>query len=137
MSPLDEQLLQRKITAIRADLLELEKFSTLSKEEYIQKYELQLQIERILEKIIGRLIDINFHVLKEKYQLIAEDYYSSFVKIGEVGGAPSQLAMELAKAAGLRNILAHEYDQIDPVQVYSSIGQVLKTVPKYLQALNS
>jgi uncharacterized protein YutE (UPF0331/DUF86 family) len=39
----------------------------------------------------------------------------------------------LANSAGLRNRLAHEYDEIDEKKVFAAINSCLKDVPKYLK----
>jgi uncharacterized protein YutE (UPF0331/DUF86 family) len=39
----------------------------------------------------------------------------------------------MADSAGLRNRLAHEYDEIDPKKVFEAIDSCLRDVPKYLK----
>ena len=137
MSPLDEHLIIRKVKLIEADIAILKTFSRLTEAQYLDSYEAQLQVERLLERITGRLIDINYHVLKEKYALIPNDYFDSFIRMGEKGETDKHSAQELARAAGLRNILAHEYDTIDHKQVYRAISQALSQIPHYLTAIMS
>ena len=133
MSNLDPQLINRKAQLILADLEELKKATLMSEGEYLNSYEDQLQIERLLEKIIGRIIDINYHILKEKYSMVPSDYYSSFIEMGRKNEIDDETVKNLSLSAGLRNILAHEYDTIDASLVYQSIPQILKYVPEYLK----
>lgn len=135
MSPLDEQLISRKIKFIEEDLRKLEEYAKISEEEYIGNEESQLAVERLLERIIGRLIDINYHLLKEKYGILPVDYFDSFLKISKQGIVGEDMAREVARSTGLRNILAHEYDEIDNRKVYISTKTALAQVPKYLQAI--
>jgi len=133
MSPIKIAIVTRKAKEIKKDLLELEKYSRMDKKDYLTSYEAQLSSERLLEKIIGRMIDINFHILKEKHGVLPNDYFQSFMLMGEKKEISSDLASDLASAAGMRNVLAHEYDAIDNQMVYEAIHRALIQVPEYLK----
>jgi uncharacterized protein YutE (UPF0331/DUF86 family) len=47
-------------------------------------HELQGLAERYLERIIGRMIDINYHVLTESGQPPPPDYYPSFTALATI-----------------------------------------------------
>ncbi len=42
---------------------------------------------------------------------------------------------QLAPSCSFRNVLAHEYDDIDPVQVYSAFQKTLNHYPDYVKAI--
>jgi len=135
MSRIDATLLQRKIKLLEEDLAKLKDYREISLEEYLGKQETQLVVERLLEKITGRLIDINYHILKEEYEVMPEDYYGSFIEIGKNKVVSEEFAKEIAKSVGLRNALAHEYEEINQKMVFESINVALTQVPKYLQSI--
>ena len=41
----------------------------------------------------------------------------------------------IARAAGLRNRIVHEYDDIEPRKVFEAIGFALSDMPAYLKAI--
>ena len=131
--PIDKNLVNRKITLMNNDLKSLKTLSKLSLKTYLSKSEYEALAERYLERIIGRMIDINYHILSEKENEIPIDFYSSFIKLGRKKYLPAALAESMANSAGLRNRLAHEYDDVDPKKVFQSIEVCLKDVPKYLK----
>ena len=131
--PLDEKLIIRKITLINGDLKNLKSLSKLSLKTYLSKDEYETLAERYLERIIGRMIDINYHILSEKKSEMPTDFYSSFIMLGKRKYLPTKFAEKLADSAGLRNRLAHEYDEIDAKKVFSALEVCLKDVPKYLK----
>jgi uncharacterized protein YutE (UPF0331/DUF86 family) len=137
MSPLDEQLIHRKAKLIEEDLQKLVPYQKLGEGEYGKNEASQLAVERLMERIIGRLIDVNYHLLKEKFGKLPIDYFDSFMALTKEGVVSHDLARSVAKSVGLRNILAHEYDTIDPAKVYQAITDALKDVPQYLQAILS
>lgn len=135
MSPLDEQLIHRKAKLIEEDLQKLIPYQKTGEETYLKNEAAQLAVERLMERIIGRLIDINYHVLKEKFSTLPIDYFDSFLALSKKGVVSHDLARTVAKSVGLRNILAHEYDIIDPTKVYDAIGDALSQIPQYLQTI--
>jgi uncharacterized protein YutE (UPF0331/DUF86 family) len=50
---------------------------------------------------------------------------------------PSELAQRLAPGAGLRNRLAHVYEDIDPVKVYAGLREALELFPAYVEAIEA
>jgi uncharacterized protein YutE (UPF0331/DUF86 family) len=67
---------------------------------------------------------------------VPDDYFGGFVKMGELGILPRELAIALAPSAGPRNRLVHEYESIDDAKVLS-IGVSLTQYPAYVQAVES
>ncbi|MEK7540930.1 MAG: DUF86 domain-containing protein [Patescibacteria group bacterium] len=130
---IDKKLVSRKITLINNDLKSLKALSKLSLKTYLSKTEYEALAERYLERIIGRMIDINYHILSEKENEIPTNFYNSFIELGKKKYLPFKLAEVMANSAGLRNRLAHEYDEIDAKKVFEAMESCLKDVPKYLK----
>lgn len=137
MNPVDLQIIARKAKLILEDLVRLEEYAKNPLETYLAKYELQLASERLLELILSRLIDINYHILSQKHKMIPSDYADSFVKMQKMGEITEELFGQMKGAAGLRNALAHEYDQIDPKMVYEGMQNTIKYVRGYLKQVVS
>lgn len=135
MPRIDVNIIKRKIKLIEADLFKLKKYEDLSLSEYFSNEEVQLVVERLLEKITGRIISLNYHILKEEYEIMPQDYYSSFIEMGKNRLIGQEMAEEIAGMAGLRNALAHEYDEIDHNLVYKSLKLALIQIPDYLKII--
>lgn len=133
--PVDEKVIIRKITFINRDLKLLAGLSRLTLSEYLKKPEHEALAERYLERIIGRMIDINYHILAKAEEYSPLDMYNSFVDMGKYGYLNDKLAKKLADSAGLRNRLTHEYDEIDEKKIYKATKTCLEDVPKYLQKI--
>ena len=137
MSPIDRQFIIRKVKLIEEDLSKLREFETIALDKYVESLEIRLQVERLLERIVGRVIDINYHILKEEFSFIPQDYFESFIQLGKKGVVEEKLVEEVAESTGLRNALAHEYDAIDDTQIYSAIKKCITQIPKYLDIILS
>ncbi|MDR7521000.1 MAG: DUF86 domain-containing protein [Armatimonadota bacterium] len=133
--PIDREVLVRKSTLIAEDLVRLRSFANLPVENYLSRLDAQLATERLLERMIGRMLDVNYHIAVELGGVAPKDFFESFLKMAELGVLPSEFARRIAQAAGLRNRLAHEYNEIDPRQVHQAAGRALADIPIYLDHL--
>lgn len=132
---IDRALITRKLLLIGKDLEALRVLGAKSATDYLASETDELLAERRLERLIGRMIDVNFHVITETGGPPPPDYFQSFLELAALGVLTRELAGRLAPAAGLRNRIAHEYDDIDPAKVYDALQDALRDVPEYLDAI--
>ncbi len=104
---IDAILIRRKITLITPDLSELEKLSQRTLEDFVGDIYAETLAERFIERIVGRTIDVNFHIVTKLGEPPPRDYYSSFLAMAKVGVVPPALAGRVAPAAGGRSPRAH------------------------------
>ena len=133
---IDPLLVTRKINLIAKDLKALAPFGQMTVEAYLGKPVNEVAVERYLERIIGRMIDINYHIVTELGCPPPKDYYESFTELARLGVLPAEFSRTIAQAAGLRNRIVHEYDDIDAMKVYEAIQEALKDIPRYLEFVN-
>jgi len=129
----NKDLIYRKIKLISKDLKGLKQISYLSEKEYVANPIWEIQVERHLERIIGRMIDINYHIITEIGDPPPSDYFESFVNIGKLKVLPKEFSQEIASYAGLRNRLVHEYNFLDEKKIYQAMKKLMKDIPKYFQ----
>jgi len=106
--------------------------SQLPREQYLKNPINEALAERYLERAIGRMIDVNFHLVIESGHAPPKDYHESFVLLGTLGVMTTDFAKEMAMGAGLRNRIVHEYDDIDPERVYEALPVAVQQIPIYL-----
>lgn len=129
---IDEKLVKEKISLIQKDLAELSRFKNLSFEEIAQNYDTHKIVERILEVVINEAIDINQHLIVEAGRGdLPFDFRESFLRLSEIGVYPKNFAQEISKSVGLRNILVHQYRELDEQIFYQSIKDCLSQYVKY------
>lgn len=129
---IDRELVNRKIVLIAPDLEELTTIVAGGREVFLTERLHQVVVERYLERIIGRMIDVNYHLLTETGHPPPKDYFQSFT---ELGGTvlPLTFARKIAYVAGLRNRIVHEYDEIDPSRLFDSLAAAAGDIPIYLK----
>jgi uncharacterized protein YutE (UPF0331/DUF86 family) len=131
---IDKELVIRKITLIAPDLRDLEEIEAGGAESFAGDRVARTLAERYLERAVGRMIDINYHLLTESGYPPPQDYYQSFTELGDkVRILPAEFSRQIASCAGLRNRIAHEYDEIDPDRLFEGLSAAVKDIPVYLQ----
>jgi len=71
--------------------------------------------------------------ISEKSLKEYEDYSISFIKAAEAGLISRDLAESIKGSAGMRNILVHEYMDIDDEKVYYAIPLAIKGYKEYIK----
>jgi uncharacterized protein YutE (UPF0331/DUF86 family) len=73
----------------------------------------RLIVERLVTLLVETAVAVNGHIAGATGGPVPEDYRASFGAAAAAGAIPEDLARRLAPSAGLRNRLAHRYDQVD------------------------
>lgn len=132
----DKTLIIRKITLISEDFEALKSLTQLSYEDYVAEPINEVLAERYLERMIGRMIDINYHLITEQGHPPPPDYFQSFLKLAEIKILPRDVAQQIAPCAGLRNRIVHEYEELDTRKVYQGLQAAMKDIPLYLNYIS-
>lgn len=129
---LDRELLDRKLLLIVSDIDALRDIESRGVDAYLSNATDQAVVERHLQRAVGRMIDVNYHLITAAGQPPPPDYHASFVKLAELTMVDGEFARRLARAAGLRNRLVHDYDDLDPARVFEALQAALADIPLYV-----
>jgi len=130
------------IKRIREKIIEIETYGNELKEIIPTNFELyktdlktKAACERYFEKIIGTIIDISYQIIKYK-NIKTQKREKLFIDLANNNFISKELAVKIMDAKGMRNVLAHEYGNIDDELVFYSITKELeKDVNEYLKAI--
>jgi len=136
MSPIEVEIVRRKLAVIIENLKTLEPIKGMKPEEYLQDVYKRKATERLLQELIEAAIDINIHLIVEAGYTVPDDYYESFIRAGELKIISLDLAQKLAPSSGLRNRLVHEYDRLEHSIVLKAVNMAEGLFPQYIKAIN-
>lgn len=131
---LDKELIQRKLDQITDYLEDLEKLAQKSHQEFLGSV-VHLAAERLIELIVGNAIDINFHIIKEFDLPAPIKYRDSFVTLGKHKILPFEFSRKIAGSAGLRNLLIHEYEEVDLNKLYNGLKSGIEDYKHYVKEI--
>ena len=137
MSPLDKDIVRRKLATITANLNALQPIEGMREEEYFEDIYKRKAAERLLQELIEAAIDINVHIIVQTGNSAPDDYYESFIRAGKLNIMSAGLAEKLAPSAGLRNRLVHEYDLLENSMVLDAVRKAGELYPLYVKEIET
>ena len=134
---IDAELVGRKLLLVTKDIEALKPLAEMTAESFLSSPVHAVLAERYVERAVGRMIDVNYHLLTESGHAPPPDYYQSFVQLAPLGVYSPVFAERIAASAGLRNRIAHEYDEVDPRKLHEALRQAMDDVPEYIRAVDA
>jgi len=129
-------IIAQKIKHIEILLKELEQLLSVSFQDFKKDFKAIRAAERSFQLIVDLASDINAQILIEKTNQAPDTYKQSFSRIAQINVIDNNLAEQLIKSAGIRNILVHEYDfEEDYKKFYYSAKIIIPAYHKYLKQI--
>ncbi|MGH8579295.1 MAG: type VII toxin-antitoxin system HepT family RNase toxin [Gammaproteobacteria bacterium] len=123
------EFVNRKLQLIADDLGRLIAFKKETLESLTADEVKLAAVERMLERIVLPAVDINEHLISERAtgeeRTSRLTYRDTFLMLAHLGIYPNEFAERIARSAGLRNILVHDYNDVDRRIVHASIHTCL------------
>lgn len=90
-------------------------------------------VERILTQLVEFAVSINSHIAAAVSGSVPGTYRESFFAAADAGILSADLAERLAPSAGLRNVLTHEYVEVDLDLVAAAVGTAIVDYRAYVR----
>jgi uncharacterized protein YutE (UPF0331/DUF86 family) len=132
----DLDLVRRKLARLNMYLDKLAPLVKHTLNEYLSDFYLKSSTERLIQLIVECASDINNHVVVESGQRPPEDYTSSFIRAAEAGLIKRDLADRIKGSGGMRNIIVHEYMDIDDEKVFKTLPIALADYKEYIRQVD-
>jgi len=136
MTAAEVSVVQRKLAIIQGALVALQQAGPIALDRYRADLWRRKGTERFLQEAIEAAIDIATHLVTSAGRPAPADFYSAFIALVDLGVLDAELARALAPAAGLRNRLVHEYDDLDDARVLAAVDEAQKLLPRFMAAVS-
>ena len=133
---IDSDLVRRKLSRLNMYLDKLKPIASHTFNEYLSDFYMKTSAERLIQLIVERASNINSHVVIESEQRPPEDYTSSFIKAADTGLITHELANKLKGSGGMRNIIVHEYMDIDDKKIYEILPIAISDYKEYIRQVD-
>lgn len=111
-------ILKTRLQEIDKNLEILVKLKAIDEEKFATNPEIFKLAERCLETSIQAILDICHHIIADNNLTRPRDNKHALEIIAAQEIIPLSFAKHIEPMVGLRNILVHEYIEIDPKQIY-------------------
>jgi uncharacterized protein YutE (UPF0331/DUF86 family) len=135
VTALDARILERKLEFMRRALEFIERVVADGEDAYLRNDIAQAALERQIERLVEAAVDAAVHVLRDRFRFSPATYREALLELGRRGLIEPDLARRMAPAAGLRNFIVHQYDEIDPRQVFAGARDALACFPALMAAI--
>lgn len=131
----DTAVVYERLRLIRQLLDDLDEVGELTAGELEEDRIRRHAVERIITQLVELAVSINSHLAAVGLGRGPATYRASFSEAAEASALPKELADRLAPAAGLRNVLTHDYVTVDLNKVADAIPEVRAGFRDYVAAI--
>jgi uncharacterized protein YutE (UPF0331/DUF86 family) len=132
---IDKDLLLSKASSVRRHLKRAEEKSKPDLKTFLADIDRQEIVMFNLQMAIQNCVDIAAHIISEEGYGIPDSTAEMFYLLEENNYLDNQLTQKMVKAAGLRNLIVHEYAKIEAKQVYDIVQKDIADLNAYLKAI--
>jgi len=132
MTEITKEIVVNKLSSLEETLEKLKKYQAMSKDEYFADERNELSVERLLQTGLETVVDIaRYLIIENKLQKPGEKN-SEFEILANSGIVSGELAVKLTKAKSFRNVLVHDYLDVDPEIVYENLQNNLGDIEQFV-----
>jgi uncharacterized protein YutE (UPF0331/DUF86 family) len=122
---MEQAIIKRRLAELQKNLKALQDLQPLGFEELFRSTEKIWAVEHGLQISIQIVLDIGNHLLAQRGENDINDYADILTRLGVVGILPLEFSLKIRQMAGFRNLLVHEYAQIDLKEVHRVLQENL------------
>lgn len=139
MSPraLDWRSVQAKLRLMQSLLDQLRSIGPVDTARMTTDPVVGLAVERVLTQLVELAFGINGHVVVARLDRAPDSYRASFALAAEAELITPGLAASLTPSVGLRNVLVHNYTQVDRQVVADAVPLALDQYGEYVRQVAS
>ena len=133
----DRYVVQARIAKIREYVALLRKIRGMTGEAgFVSDPLVYGNAERYLQLAIQAVLDISNHIVADMNLSLPADNRELFDLLAKHKALPAPLSKRLTAMAGFRNILVHEYLEIDRHRVYRALKDHVGDFDKFIKAVS-
>ncbi|MBK4145230.1 DUF86 domain-containing protein [Corynebacterium macginleyi] len=138
MSPRDFQsdTIRKRLVSLRRILGELEIYRDSDAKELRSELSQMYAVFFMLQQVIDLATDINQHIAATTLNVADSSSRRGFEDLIRAGILPADLEQDFYRSAALRNVITHQYVEVDLGIVSNSIPRVLDVYTQYVKSIS-
>lgn len=122
--PLRAEVVRHKLLQIGEATAQLRSWMPITPDRLEQDRQLRWAVERGLQVAAEALFDTGTHILAGEFQEVIDEYGEIPTRLLARGVLSPATATSLKSLAGFRNVLVHEYADIDLGRLHAGLGRL-------------
>jgi len=131
------EIVERLLEELAGRLNKLHQLREVPWPEFQADWKLVCATERVLQTAIQAVLDVGAHILAEFEDNQWEEYRDIPERLARHGVIPKELVPPLQGMVGMRNVLVHQYVEVDTKRLYQLVQQRLGDFDLFMQAVLS
>ena len=131
----DRSVVLRKISELEEYQRQIREFSEITHQDYKADWKTQRIVERTLQMMIETCVDIANHIVSDRGMRSPTSYADIFKVLAENKIIEIELFAVMEKMAKFRNIIVHQYEEIDAEIVVLILQKHLGNFEKFKDAI--
>lgn len=132
---LDADVIRQKLSLIEASLDTLQSLGEVTARRLADDPVEAAAVERLLTRVVDLAVDVNSHAASSLLGRHPGGYAESFRMASTAGLLPADLAERLAGSAGMRNVIVHQYAELDRDLVAAAVAKTIEGYRDYVTAV--
>ena len=132
---MDRELIEAKLEALRQFVERIRSKTPATVDGLAGDADLQDIISVNLERAVQVCVDIAAHIIAESDEPPPTTMGASFDALHRLGVVPAEMALQMKRAVGFRNISVHAYQSVDWALVYEIITTRLDDFRRFAAAV--
>jgi uncharacterized protein YutE (UPF0331/DUF86 family) len=131
----DKDLILAKASSVKRHLRRIEEKRNIDLNIFLKDIDRQESILFNLQMAIQNCIDIAAHIISDEGLGVPGSTNEMFYLLEENGYLDHDITEKMVKAVGFRNLIVHEYEQIELRQVFEITQEDIKDLNEYLKSI--
>ena len=132
---IDTSLILAKASKVQGHLGRVREKRSVNLDEFLTDLDRQESILFNLQMAIQNCIDMAGHIISDQELGVAGSTNEMFYMLQEAGYLTPKLTEKMVAAVGFRNLIVHEYKNIDLRKVYQIAHHDIEDLEQYLKAI--
>jgi uncharacterized protein YutE (UPF0331/DUF86 family) len=132
---MDRQVIDQKLESLRRCLGRIQEKFPAKVDELQANFDLQDIIALNLSRAVQLTVDIGSHIIASMNMPAPETMGQTFEILAQQNVLPAQVADQLKKSVGFRNIAVHNYEAINWQIVHSIVSEHLQDFTEFAKAV--
>ncbi|WP_350296885.1 DUF86 domain-containing protein [Limnohabitans sp. Rim8] len=132
---MDREVIDQKLDSLRRCIERIRTKLPLTSETFKTDFDVQDIVSLNLTRAVQMAVDIGAHIVSSQQQVSPGSMGETFDQLGQLGVISADLALQLKKSVGFRNIAVHNYNTINWDIVQSIVQVHLKDFDQFAKAI--